>query len=101
MHGFLLGLLFYPEDAGVIFLRKSLTFTGLHGVISQETELFNKVTGYWLDGWCSIPYMEFSQVFCSSSKRPEFSRVYPPPHPKGRAVVLSRGKAKAYFSVEV
>jgi hypothetical protein len=39
--GFLLGLLFYPENGGQnISPKRRLTCNGLHGVISQETKLF-------------------------------------------------------------
>jgi hypothetical protein len=34
--GFLLGLIFDPEDEGDMFLQSRLTFTGLYGVVSQK-----------------------------------------------------------------
>jgi hypothetical protein len=38
--GFLVGLLFDPQDGGIMFLRKDeLTFTGIHAVIFQKTQL--------------------------------------------------------------
>jgi hypothetical protein len=36
---FLLGSLFDPKDGGDMFIRRRLTFNGLHGVISQKIEL--------------------------------------------------------------
>jgi hypothetical protein len=39
--GFLLGLLFGPEDGSYTFFRSViLTFIGLHGIVSQRIELF-------------------------------------------------------------
>jgi hypothetical protein len=37
--GFLLGLFFDPEDGG-----EMLTFSGIHGIVFQKTELFMKAT---------------------------------------------------------
>jgi hypothetical protein len=39
--GFLLGLVFNPEDGGNVFL-KGLIFTGLRGIISQKIGLFKR-----------------------------------------------------------
>jgi hypothetical protein len=38
--GFLLGLLFDIKEESDILPKRQLTFTGLHGIISQKTELF-------------------------------------------------------------
>jgi hypothetical protein len=38
--GFLLGLFFDPEEGEDMSSETSLTFNGIHGVISQKIELF-------------------------------------------------------------
>jgi hypothetical protein len=38
--GFLLGLVFDPEDGGDVPPKRRLIFNGLHGIISQKTVLF-------------------------------------------------------------
>jgi hypothetical protein len=38
--GFLHGFIFDPEDGGDIFLLRELIFIRLHGIMSQDTELF-------------------------------------------------------------
>jgi hypothetical protein len=37
---FMLGLLFGPEDRAVVPPKRRLTYTGLHGFISQKIELY-------------------------------------------------------------
>jgi hypothetical protein len=41
--GFLLGLFFDLEDRGDMFLRNVGCLSGLHGVISQDSELFESL----------------------------------------------------------
>jgi hypothetical protein len=38
--GFLLSLFFDSEDGGDMFPKRQLIFNGLHGVMSQKTEIF-------------------------------------------------------------
>jgi hypothetical protein len=38
--GFFIGVFFDPEDGGNVFFEKWLTYSGLHGIISQKVELF-------------------------------------------------------------
>jgi hypothetical protein len=42
--GFLLGSFLNPEDGGDVPPKCRLTFNGLHGIISQKTELFKFLT---------------------------------------------------------
>jgi hypothetical protein len=41
--GFLIGLLLGPQEEVACYSKRRLTFNGLHGVVSEETELFTTI----------------------------------------------------------